>query len=471
MRSEPGMVWRLAFAVPFLAVILFGLYVTNQQRAFLEDERSRPKVLLDDKQLSLFRRHPGGSYGAIVSLDLKGQHLSADDLDTIASFTSLERLDLSETDIGDDQLAFLKNLSSLRTLCLNKTKLTNAAIPQLGTIPNLDWLEVEGCDLLALTIGHLKRKDAGHYRREPDGAALNQVYSVHVPVDRFLLMRSGRLRMALKFTKASAQRGAEYVCYWQPAPEGPFVSGSLRTSQGELFERYLYVGPKDGNKQAIDLGGRLEINCGPFKVSWSSQTWVYLPLPESCDDPPWQVALTNWSELNDIDFGWKGLQWCRGPQADYRTKLVPGSDQFFHGHVVSAPLKHFVLLRRGTDRMAVMLGRCMAERPGECVYISYWQPDRSASFAAKKTLKKREGRLFEDFQLLDGRAHWRLKEPDGVKLDVDCGPLKLVWSSPTSLYFPEPGANLPALQMAETTWTRLEEIDFEMKELKWYKRQ
>ncbi len=473
MRPHFEMVWRFTFLAVILVVVTWSAHLANRQQKLADEERFRPRQQFDDKQRSLLRRQRLASLETVVSLDLKGQHLSDDDMKTIASFKDLQNLDLSGTDVRDDQLVFLKKLWSLQTLHLDNTKLTNAAIPHLGAIPNLTRLEVDGSDILALVIGDLQREDKGHYTRGPNGALQNRVASVQVPVDRFLLLRSGKLRLALKFTKITdtGQGGAEYVCYWQPAPEGPFESGSLRSTKGEVFEKYRYIPQMDGSRLAIDAGGKLGVDCGPIKLTWSSKTTVYLPRSDGAYEPSLEVALTNWSEPKEVDFQWKGLQWCRGPLLDYRNTAAFSSGPFFLGHLVRAPVKRFVLLRRGTDRMAFMLGRCIQDGQDGWAYICYWQPDAKAVFAAAKTLKKSEGKLFEKHRVIERTIRGERWEDAGSQLNVNCGPLQLKWSDPNYLYFPEASVKSPALEMAETTWTRVEEIAFDMKELKWYKRE
>jgi hypothetical protein len=428
---------------------------------------------LDEKQQAILNRLFVRSSSAVISLDLRGQQLTDNDLETIASFEHLQQLDLSETNVRDGQLRFLKKLWNLRTLRLNKTKLTNAAIPHLEELPALTELEVHGSEILALAIGELQRREEGtYYLRERNRAARNRVRYVSVPLNRFLLLRLGKVRIALQFTKVTgkSQGGAEYVCCWQPAPEGPFASESLKTLKGEVFEKYHYEKQKDGSSLAINDGGNLLVDCGPLKLRWSTKTIVYLPGAEDPDEPPLEVALTTWTTPKEIDFQGQGLRWSRGPLTDYRGVSRAPEEPFYLGHVVRASLGRFVLLRRGNDRMALKLVRSPSGGDSARRYVCYWQTDAEAPFSEQKSLKKSEGELVEKRRVVkkEGKTTWL--EDAGSKLRIDCGPLQLGWSSSAYLYYPEMNGEAVALEMADTTWKTIDEIDFQMKGLRWHKK-
>jgi hypothetical protein len=332
-------------------------------------------------------------------------------------------------------------------------------------------LEVQGSEILALAIGELPRTGEGTYLRERNWAARNRVRYVSVPLNRFLLLRRGKVRMALQFTKITGkgQGGAEYVCCWQPAPEGPFASESLKTIKGEVFEKYRYEKQQDGSRQAINDGGNLFVDCGPLKLSWSTKTVVYLPNAEDLDEPPLEVALTTWTTPKEIDFQERSLRWSRGPLTDFRGLAHP-EEPFYLEHAVRASLGRFVLLRRGKDRMALLLLRSSKGGEGAREYVCYWQTDAEAPFAEKKSLKKSEGELVEKHRVVKKQGKTTWFEDAGSKLQVDCGPLQLQWSTPAYLYYPEMNGQASVLEMADTTWKTLDEIDFQMKGLRWHKK-
>jgi hypothetical protein len=282
----------------------------------------------------------------------------------------------------------------------------------------------------------------------------------------------GKVRIALQFNKVTdkGQGGAEYVCCWQPAPEGPFASESLKTIKGEVFEKFRYEKQKDGSGLAINDGGNLLVDCGPLKLWWSTQTIVYLPGAEDPDEPPLEVALTTCTTPKEIDFQGKGLRWSRGPLTDHRGVSRTREEPFFIGHAVRASLGRFVLLRRGNDRMALMLVRSLSGGDGARRYVCYWQTDAGAPFSEQKSLKKSEGELVEKRRVVkkEGKKTWL--EDAGSKLQIDCGPLQLEWSSSAYLYYPEVNGEAVALEMADTTWKAIDEIDFQMKGLRWHKK-
>ena len=457
MRRRFGNMFLILLAVYLCTVI--GLWSSLGNRQKPPDQPPLP-----DKQP--FLKNPlVQSQKEVVYLECKGLQLSADDLKSIESFNCLITLDLSETNIRDEQLGFLKKIPHLKALILNNTQLTNAAVPFLEAIPHLTLLETKGTGIAAIRIGELENWGPGLFlKRPPNRETRNRVYSVLLPLNRFLLLQSGKLRMALKFTKITdkGEGGAEYVCFWQPAPEGPFDSGSLKSSKGEVFEKYRYENQKDGTRLRFNDGGQVEIPCGPLGLEWSKETTVYLPSEDPFEITPLRAALTNWSETKEIDFQWKELQWC------YGTQTVSNDDPaepFFHEHLVRAPVRRFVLLRRGKDRMALRLSPFKKEGQEGAEYTCYWQTDAQAVFSAPKTLKKSQGEVFEKYRekiRVGGREIGR-KRIESKNL-IQCGPLLIAWSDPTNLVSLHSG-----WEMAETTWPQVEEIDFDMKELKWYK--
>jgi hypothetical protein len=85
-------------------------------------------------------------------------------------------------------------------------------------------------------------------------------------------------------------------------------------------------------------------------------------------------------------------------------------------------------------------------------------------------LKKSEGELVEKRRVVKKEGKKTSLEDAGSKLQIDCGPLQLEWSSSAYLYYPEVNGEAVALEMADTTWKTIDEIDFQMKGLRWHKK-
>lgn len=141
----------------------------------------------------------------------------------------------------------------------------------------------------------------------PATTAVAPTNAVQAPLGRFVLLRSGADLAAVKLTRhtPTADGGAEYVWFYWGDGAGNLIGEAVETGRGEVFERY--AGERSGwnSNRVTDVGGRLLMTCGPFRIEWSQGDWLYFPPGRG----GLEMAVTPWSQVEDIDFEDPNLKW------------------------------------------------------------------------------------------------------------------------------------------------------------------
>jgi len=142
------------------------------------------------------------------------------------------------------------------------------------------------------------------------GSSIETDTAVQVPVGKFFLIRSGKLRAAVKLTNKinKGDGGYEYVWYWQSDGSGIFTNSNAKSGKGEVFEKYYQRSKnKDGGGLVVNDGGVLYIYCNNITVKWSMSNWVYFHSPNGSVE----IAVTNHSNIENINYLNNKLVWHR----------------------------------------------------------------------------------------------------------------------------------------------------------------
>ena len=146
--------------------------------------------------------------------------------------------------------------------------------------------------------------------------------AVRVPFATIVLVRSEGHCGALRLLRRSSHRGlfdgVKYEAWTSPDATCGFGPGTTH-STGYVFESYETVSEDDaGNRTVRNAAGRLNIEIGQLRASWSSESWVYThpyfdgsESPEAAAGIPKRVeiAVTDWESLADVDVDPTELAW------------------------------------------------------------------------------------------------------------------------------------------------------------------
>ncbi len=148
----------------------------------------------------------------------------------------------------------------------------------------------------------------GAPQRDTEGIASDT--AVHAVLGKFLLIRHGEVRFAVKFTALTdrADGGAKYEWYSQSDPKARFTEQPQESGDGEVFEKYRRVGQHGDSTLVENDGGELHLRLGPVQLEWSRRLTVYFPQPWELT-PEVEMALTPWQRVEDIDFDSGLLRW------------------------------------------------------------------------------------------------------------------------------------------------------------------
>jgi len=187
----------------------------------------------------------------------------------------------------------LKKFSRLRQLDLSGSKFTVQGVRELHT-----------------KIGDLRVEFYGNNSHHGEG-------SVVATLGKIVLIRYGLERIAFKFTEETntGDGGAKYVWYWQPEAREKFQASTLKTGEGEVFEKNSSHKDAEGNTVLTDIGGQNYMQMGPARLLWSKPFFVYYPLNHKAA-PEVQFALTPWEKIADVKFDDPMLKWYERTIAD-----------------------------------------------------------------------------------------------------------------------------------------------------------
>jgi hypothetical protein len=243
-------------------------------------------------------------------LNLSGLTLTEDDIQTIASMHQLRELNLRKTNLQDKDLAQLTGLWRLESLDLSDTAVSDAALPILQKLRNLRSLELAGTKVTGLGVQALLSNMPELRARLYGYHSMHSGNCVHATLGKVILVKYGGERIAFKFTEQTktGDGGAKYAWYWQPEPGAKFQAKTLRTGEGEVFEKYRRYKDEEGHNFVENDGGELYMHIGPAKLQWSKPRTVYYPYSTE-DSPPVLFALTPWERMEDINFDDPSLKW------------------------------------------------------------------------------------------------------------------------------------------------------------------
>lgn len=77
-----------------------------------------------------------------------------------------------------------------------------------------------------------------------------------------------------------------------------------------MFEKYSKT-PNSSSALMKDADGQLNVLCGPFKIEWSAQNWIY-PRGYGMETQKLEIAATSISDISQLDARDERLVWISG---------------------------------------------------------------------------------------------------------------------------------------------------------------
>ncbi len=144
----------------------------------------------------------------------------------------------------------------------------------------------------------------------------------------------------------------------------------------------------------------------------------------------------------------------------------PGPDEVRIGrNCITVPLGRLILVRKGPEYCAVTFTEAWTGKTEEYWYgryEAYYQGDGTGDFS-NKNVEFRKRKLSSGPPWAWGGFHSARGNPF-----VSCGPIRLIWSIKSTLYFSEdPGR--PGVELAPTKWTDISQVSVFDPRLKWYR--
>lgn len=144
--------------------------------------------------------------------------------------------------------------------------------------------------------------------------------------------------------------------------------------------------------------------------------------------------------------------------------IVPKEDEvMIRQHLISVPLGRILLVRNNSSYCSIKFTRIGITN---AEYISYYQPDKTGNFS-KENVEIKNGKLISKEPVGIGRFAFSF----GQKLDIECGPLKLMWSGRRSVYFHSSSQDKRrevGVELAPTPWTDISQVNVFDRRIKWY---
>ena len=142
---------------------------------------------------------------------------------------------------------------------------------------------------------------------QPDVPVIEKT-AIQMPVDKFFYVRRDNEFAAIKIIRLTWNKGAIYECYYQGDGTGNFKSKSVVYKTGKVYENYTEVPIAPSGVFLKDKDGKLNIECGQFKIEWSSQNWIYFK-GYSIDQSLFEIAPTMISDIAQVNVKDENLKW------------------------------------------------------------------------------------------------------------------------------------------------------------------
>jgi len=136
--------------------------------------------------------------------------------------------------------------------------------------------------------------------------------AVKMPVGRVLIVRKNLEYCVLKFTKIWAGKTEEdwyasYESYYQGDKTGDFSKTSVQLRKYELSSPR----PHGIGRLAFSFGDK-DVKCGPLKLFWFGQSWVYFfSNGQKEGDYGIELAPTKWTDISQVNVFDPRLKWYR----------------------------------------------------------------------------------------------------------------------------------------------------------------
>lgn len=132
--------------------------------------------------------------------------------------------------------------------------------------------------------------------------------AIQMPVGKFFIVKRDKEYAAIRILRLTWDNRAIYECYYQSDGSGNFNSQSVAYQKGEVYERYAKTPISPSEVLLKDKGGKLNIECGSFKIEWSAQNWIYLE-GYGIEQPFFEIAPTMIRDISRLDVMDKSLKW------------------------------------------------------------------------------------------------------------------------------------------------------------------
>jgi hypothetical protein len=159
----------------------------------------------------------------------------------------------------------------------------------------------------------------------------------------------------------------------------------------------------------------------------------------------------------------KTPEYSAGEQEIIDKNIEEKSEAIVYPNCISVPIARILLARDKSGYCEIKFingGTTSAE------YISYYQPDNTGKFN-KKNVEIKNGKLISKEPVGIGRFAFSF----GQMLDIECGPLKLMWSGRSSVYFHSSTQDKQreiGVELAPTPWTDISQVNVFDRRIKWY---
>ena len=125
------------------------------------------------------------------------------------------------------------------------------------------------------------------------------------PLINFYVRRDNEFA-AIKIIRLTWNKGAIYSAITKVMVQ-KFQVKSVVYKTGKVYENYTEV-PIAPSGVLKDKDGKLNIECGQFKIEWSSQNWIYFK-GYSIDQSLFEIAPTMISDIAQVNVKDENLKW------------------------------------------------------------------------------------------------------------------------------------------------------------------
>ncbi len=161
------------------------------------------------------------------------------------------------------------------------------------------------------------------------------------------------------------------------------------------------------------------------------------------------IALWGYSFINTIDLP--------------HNNTIPLESHRRSSNAIEVPQGRFFIIKKGDNYAAVKLTERIVKGDGGYNYEWYWQNDKSGDFTNKNVIKGK-GEVFEKYVRTRGENNSSTVRDAGGIYYIKCKNIKVQWSSSRWIYLNSPTADI---EIALTDKTKIEDIDYLNKDLKW----